>query len=49
MTRGGNASGKQAYLYPAGPEDETTTGRREEDTPVQVPQVMERALSLIHI
>ena len=44
MTRGGNASGKQAYLYPAGPEDETTTGRREEDTPVQVPQVMERAL-----
>mgnify|MGYP001186470795 CR=1 FL=1 len=41
MTRGGNASGKQAYLYPAGPEDETTTGRREEDAPVRVPQVMQ--------
>lgn len=44
VTRGGNASDKQRYLSPAGPEDETTTGKREEDTPVQAPQVMERVL-----
>ena len=36
MTRDGNASGKQAYLSPAMPEDKTITGERKEDTPVDV-------------
>ena len=36
MTRDGNASGKQANLSPAKPEDETITGNRKGDTPVDV-------------
>ena len=36
MTRDGIASGKQAYLSPAMLEDETITGNRKGDTPVDV-------------
>jgi hypothetical protein len=34
VTRGGIASGKQAYLSPVSLEDETITGDRKEDAPV---------------
>lgn len=44
MTRDGSASGKQGILSWAKPGDETVTGKREGDTPVEVPQVMERVL-----
>lgn len=36
MTRDGIASGKQAKLSPAKSEDETITGNRKGDTPVNV-------------
>jgi len=44
VTRDGSASGKQGILSWAKPGDETVTGKREGDTPVEVPQVMERVL-----
>jgi RNA-directed DNA polymerase len=44
VTRDGNASGKQDNLSLAKPGDETITGKRKGDTPVHVPQVLERVL-----
>jgi len=44
VTRDGSASGKQGTLSSAKPGDETVTGKREGDTPVEVSEVMERVL-----
>jgi len=44
VTRDGSASGKQGTLSSAKPGDETVTGDRKGDTPVEVPQVMEQVL-----
>jgi RNA-directed DNA polymerase len=44
VTRDGSAFGKQGILSSAKPGDETVTGNREGDTPVDVPHVLEQVL-----